>query len=163
MHRRSAQSGIAERLLAEGAIVLQPLTDGASADHAESLAAQVLLLGAELRLLEDDQPVASDPAELLPPVLGPLDDGGHHPMALGVGDEDADLVPARDQAPIEIAEVVGLADSKDSHTTTNTRSKRCTLREAPGTMRAPTSRGPHANRRCRALLFPPLLQIRSRC
>src|SRR5207248_2067193 len=45
VHRRSAQSGIAERLLAEGAIVLQPLADGASADDAESLAAQVLLLG----------------------------------------------------------------------------------------------------------------------
>src|SRR5207237_544909 len=77
---RGLQAGVAQRGLAELAIVLQLVADGATADDAKAVAAKLVLLLAAVGLLEDHQPVLAHPAELGAPVRDPGDDSGHHFM-----------------------------------------------------------------------------------
>src|SRR5438132_7371166 len=118
MDRRRLQTRRAQCVLAEGAVVFQPLAEGAAADDAEAVAAEMILLVAEIGLLEDDEAVAADPAELGPPICRPRNDSFEDPGAIRAGGEDAHLVPAEDQAPVQVAQVVRFAHAQDAHAAT---------------------------------------------
>ena len=115
-----AQARVAQRRLAERAIVLQTLAQRAAADDLEAFPPQLVLLGAQRGLLEHHQSVPADPAELAAPVGRARDDPRKDALAGLVGDEDPDFVAASGKPPVEVAEVVRLADPEHAHAPTHT-------------------------------------------
>lgn len=117
VHRGGRQPELAQQRLGVGAVILEPVAEGAPADHRIALAAErVLERSIALRHgFEEDDAVAADPVELGPPVAGPGHEARHRPLRAIVLDEDPDLVALGDQAHVETAEIAGLGHAEEAH------------------------------------------------
>ena len=111
---------LAERLLRESAVVLEPVAIGAAADDLEAVAPERLLQLPTIvgNVFEEDDaviPGLTHPIELLSPVRNPRDHPGKHIVTPGLGDEDAYLVTLLGQTHIHRGHVAGVADREKPH------------------------------------------------
>src|ERR1019366_8610351 len=123
---RGAEPRVAQRGLAEDAVVLEAIAERAAADDAEALAPEAVLLAAPPRLFEDDEAVgrAAHPVELGLPRRAARDEALEDVARPGIGDVDAHVVPARQEAHVEVAQVVVVSHAEDSHSGTDSLSRR---------------------------------------
>jgi len=79
----------------ESPVILQPVTEGASADHVVAGVSQLILKCAEADSLEQDQPVVSrftDPGQRASPILNSVNQAGHGSCRKRLANRNPDFV-----------------------------------------------------------------------
>ena len=118
---RDRKAELGEHALREGAVVLEPVAEGAAADHLEAVAAKRVLQRAALRRRRSRTgSMPSSPAARIQS-SSPRQSGvratkpASVPSASGSVADDPDLVALLDEAQIERAEVAIVADAEEAH------------------------------------------------
>ena len=109
------QPGVAQDGLAEGAVVLQPVAQGAAADHLVAVRPQGVLLLAASDLLEDHQPVAAHPVQRRTPLGHRLHQAAEAAGIGGVPGMNADLMALAAQRHVQVAQVDPVAYAQHPH------------------------------------------------
>ena len=114
---RDLQILVGKQIEGVAAVILQPVAEGASADHAVSLAAQPVLQLAETHRFEEDDAVRvrPDPIQLTLPIAAPRDKACHCSLRQRFADRHLHLVTIGEQPQIERAKVARFGDAKYAH------------------------------------------------
>jgi hypothetical protein len=106
------KAGLTQDGLAEGAVILQPIAEGAAADDAVSPRTQVVLDHASPDPFEERDAVPADPIQLRPPVVQAVDQAGEGALFRRIFGDNADLMALASKREIDVAEIGAWADRR---------------------------------------------------
>jgi hypothetical protein len=119
--RDGSQARIRQSTLPEAAIVFETVAERAATDHEEAVTAQLILLFAMLRALEQHDAIRArrtNPIELRAVVVDPCEHTVHHTVLSEIATPHPDLVPLRAQTQVHVPEIATVSDTEKAHAPT---------------------------------------------